>query len=334
MNARALIILSISILSLAPACQRRVVTGPPELRPGRDQCAHCGMMISDERCAGACIVEQDGDRSALVFDDIGCMIDYARRHDASTRIVAGFVRDYSAGQWIPAQTAHYLCAKPDQLVTPWARALSRSARSPPPRASAAKWGAASAMRRRSFGHATSPRRPAPSMKHPTRPVDRTRTVPRQERAMLSQTVEYALRAMMHIAGLHGVAVNSESIARVTNVPPGYLSKVLRDLVVANLVESSRGPGGGFRLAKAPEQISILDVVNAVEPIRRIQRCPAGNPAHPELCGLHRRVNGALAEIEREFRGTTLAQILSADVPFPEVAPVARSPAEPPERGKP
>ena len=152
--------------------------------------------------------------------------------------------------------------------------------------------------------------------------------------MLSQTVEYALRAMMHIAGLHGVAVNSESIARVTNVPPGYLSKVLRDLVVANLVESSRGPGGGFRLAKAPEQISILDVVNAVEPIRRIQRCPAGNPAHPELCGLHRRANGGLAEIEREFRGTTLAQILSADVPFPEVAPVARSPAEPPERGKP
>ncbi len=118
MNARALIVLSIGILSLAPACQRRVVTGPPELHPGRDQCAHCGMMISDERCAGACIVEQDGDRSALVFDDIGCMIDYARRHDASTRIVAGFVRDYSAGQWIPAQTAHYLCAKPDLLVTP------------------------------------------------------------------------------------------------------------------------------------------------------------------------------------------------------------------------
>jgi len=151
--------------------------------------------------------------------------------------------------------------------------------------------------------------------------------------MLSQTVEYALRAMMHIAGLKGVAVKSESIAKASRVPPGYLSKVLRDLVVANLVESSRGPGGGFRLAREPEKICILDVVNAVEPMRRIKRCPADDPGRSELCGLHRGVNRALAEIEREFRGTTLAQILSTDVPFPSALPVPPSTHAPSEREK-
>ena len=143
--------------------------------------------------------------------------------------------------------------------------------------------------------------------------------------MLSQTVEYALRAIMHIARLNGVAVNSESIARVTGVPAGYLSKVLRDLVVAHLVESSRGRGGGFRLARRPESISILDVVHAVEPMRRIQRSPADQPGHSEVCALHRRVLGALADIEREFRGTTLAQIMTPAVPGAGAA--ARSPLE-------
>lgn len=130
--------------------------------------------------------------------------------------------------------------------------------------------------------------------------------------MLSQTVEYALRAMMHLAGLRGVAVTSESIARTTAVPPGYLSKVLRDLVVAHLVASSRGPGGGFVLAREPSQITILDIINAVEPVRRIQRCPADNPGHARLCGLHQRVNSALAEIERTFRETTLAEVFNTE----------------------
>src|SRR5262245_55651805 len=106
--------------------------------------------------------------------------------------------------------------------------------------------------------------------------------------MFSQTVEYALRAMIHLAGLNGVATTSQSIALRTSVPPGYLSKVLRDLVVARLVASYRGPGGGFMLARDPARITILDVVNAVDPIQRIHHCPAGNPEHADLCALHRR----------------------------------------------
>ena len=127
--------------------------------------------------------------------------------------------------------------------------------------------------------------------------------------MFSQTVEYALRAMMYLATLDGAPESSERIAAQTRVPPGYLSKVMRDLVLAKLVGSFRGPGGGFVLAAGADAISILDVVRAVDPIRRIHRCPMGNPDHAELCPLHRRLDGALADIERAFRETTLAEML-------------------------
>ena len=130
--------------------------------------------------------------------------------------------------------------------------------------------------------------------------------------MISQTIEYALRAMMHLARLEpGASDNSETIAAQTKVPQGYLSKVLRDLVVADLVASRRGPNGGFSLARPPETISMLDVVNAVDQIQRIRRCPLGNPAHVKLCPLHQRIDRALDHIESEFKGTTLAEILAS-----------------------
>ena len=130
--------------------------------------------------------------------------------------------------------------------------------------------------------------------------------------MLSQTFEYALRAMMHLAGLNGEAATSQRIARQTKVPTGYISKVMRDLVVAGLVDSYRGRGGGFSLARPPEGITILDVLNAVDPIKRVAKCPIDNPAHANLCGFHRRLDGAICQIQSVFGGTTLAALLIED----------------------
>lgn len=131
--------------------------------------------------------------------------------------------------------------------------------------------------------------------------------------MLSQTIEYALRAMTHLASLEpGTAINSESIAQRTKVPKNYLSKVLRDLVVAELIVSQRGPNGGFSLARTPDTISMLEVVNAVDPIARITKCPLGNPAHIRLCPLHRRLDDSIGLIEQEFRRTSLAEVLETN----------------------
>jgi len=127
--------------------------------------------------------------------------------------------------------------------------------------------------------------------------------------MVSQTVEYALRAMSHLASLGGSPANCESIAVVTRVPQGYLSKVMRDLVRADLVHSFRGLHGGFTLARDPRTISVLDIVNAVDPIRRIDCCPLGNPLHATLCPLHKCLDDALAHIERSFAGTNLGSVV-------------------------
>lgn len=136
-------------------------------------------------------------------------------------------------------------------------------------------------------------------------------------AMFSQTAEYALRAMVVLASMPlDAAHSSELMAERTKVPRHYLSKVLRDLSDANLVVAQRGPNGGFRLARPPEQISALDVVNAVEPIARIRACPLGNPAHVTLCPLHRRLDDAMLMVEKSLGSTSLVELRDTQVPLP------------------
>ena len=140
--------------------------------------------------------------------------------------------------------------------------------------------------------------------------------------MLSQTVEYALRAMVYLADQAPDAATTEAIATATRVPKPYLSKVLQGLSRAGLVQTQRGIGGGVSLLQPPEKLTILDVVNAVEPIQRIRHCPLGLTAHGvRLCPLHKRMDQALALVEQAFRSTTLAEVLgepSRSVPLCDV----------------
>lgn len=129
--------------------------------------------------------------------------------------------------------------------------------------------------------------------------------------MFSQTVEYALRAVVHLADQSPSPRTTDQIAVATLVPKAYLSKVLQGLCLANIVRSKRGIGGGMVLTKLPSDLTILEVVNAVEPIGRIRECPLGLAAHGvRLCPLHKRMDNALAMVEKAFRETTLAEILA------------------------
>src|SRR5690242_533609 len=113
--------------------------------------------------------------------------------------------------------------------------------------------------------------------------------------MLSQTVEYALRAMVVLANTPQTAQTAQSIASVAKLPIDYLFKVMQSLGKAGLVNAQRGKHGGFMLARKPEDLTILDIVNAVDPIRRITSCPLQLKSHGmQLCGLHRRLDSALA----------------------------------------
>lgn len=137
--------------------------------------------------------------------------------------------------------------------------------------------------------------------------------------MFSQTVEYALRAVVHLAFEAPTARTTEQIAAATRVPKAYLAKVLQSLGRAGIVHAQRGVGGGMTLARPAHELTVLEVVNAVEPIRRIRVCPLGLAAHGvRLCPLHKRMDQALALVEDAFRQTTLAEIVaepSASVPL-------------------
>ena len=94
---------------------------------------------------------------------------------------------------------------------------------------------------------------------------------------IPRKIEYALRAMIHLAdNPEGVARGSE-IARHEQIPKYYLEKVIRDLMRRGLVRARRGPGGGYQLARSPETISFRDVIEAVEGPIALNLCVEGVP---------------------------------------------------------
>jgi Rrf2 family nitric oxide-sensitive transcriptional repressor len=139
--------------------------------------------------------------------------------------------------------------------------------------------------------------------------------------MISQTSEYALRAIVFL-GNEGVPRTTAEIAKATKAPSDYLSKVMRGLVREGIVASRRGLHGGFTLARLPEEMSMLDIINAVDPIQRIHECPLGNKAHGvNLCTLHRTIDETMARAEETFRNVSVDQILGEQkgarmCPFP------------------
>lgn len=128
--------------------------------------------------------------------------------------------------------------------------------------------------------------------------------------MFSQTIEYALRAAIAMAQDPDQPLTTAQIAERTKVPASYLSKVLQTLTRARLIKAIRGLHGGYQLARPAEQVTILTVVNAVDPIARIHTCPLDLPEHGErLCPLHRRMDDAMAQVEAALGASTLAEMV-------------------------
>jgi Rrf2 family protein len=129
--------------------------------------------------------------------------------------------------------------------------------------------------------------------------------------MISQTSEYALRAVVHLAQAGGGPEIAQDIATVTRVPGGYLHKILRMLSKDGILVAQRGVGGGFALAKVPTAISVLDVLRATDTtMERIERCPLGIKGHTSLCSLHRMLDEAIADAEKRFAGTSIQDLLN------------------------
>jgi Rrf2 family protein len=126
--------------------------------------------------------------------------------------------------------------------------------------------------------------------------------------LISQTSEYALRAMLYLAGSER-RMSVHSISEAVDVPTAYLGKVLKHLVRAGLVTARRGPGGGVALARPTSRITLLDIVNAVDPVEHVHRCPLRHKEDDaRLCPLHEHLESAIRHVEEAFRATSLADL--------------------------
>lgn len=126
--------------------------------------------------------------------------------------------------------------------------------------------------------------------------------------VITQTAEYALRAIVFLADQQAPRTTS-AIAEKTQVPAGYLAKVMQGLSKAGLVRAQRGLHGGFVLLQPAEQLTVLEIINAVDPIRRYKECPLGLHG-TNLCPLHRKLDDAAKAIEATFGDTTVADLNS------------------------
>lgn len=143
--------------------------------------------------------------------------------------------------------------------------------------------------------------------------------------MFSQTAEYALRAVVSLADSGGQPLTTQQIAHVTQVPPDYLSKVMQALGRCGLVESQRGKHGGFTLAKPADEMTILDILNAVDPLPRIRTCPLHLKGHGrQLCPLHRRLDDAVSSVEKAFAATPISDLLGSQADIRPLCAVART----------
>lgn len=131
--------------------------------------------------------------------------------------------------------------------------------------------------------------------------------------MISRSVEYALRAAVCLAAHADKGLTVSQIASFVHVPPSYLSKVLQALAKKKIVHSQRGKQGGFILACPPSQLNVLSVINAVDPLKRIDTCFLEEQTGVDLCPLQMCINDAIQSAENAFAKITLADLIPSAI---------------------
>lgn len=128
---------------------------------------------------------------------------------------------------------------------------------------------------------------------------------------ITRACDYAMRAMAFLAGTGGAPVETVRIAREIEVPPVYLRKVFQALARSGLVKTSAGAGGGVALLAVPGEVSLRQIIEAVEGPITLSDCIE----HPATCCRSGRckVHANLADVQKrlkeEFESRTLADLV-------------------------
>lgn len=134
---------------------------------------------------------------------------------------------------------------------------------------------------------------------------------------ITRQADYALRAMLYLAQMEPAQRAATSqIAAEQHIPPSFLAKIISQLSIAGLIHTSRGARGGVSLARSPEEISILEVVEAIDGPISLNECThsAGSCVFGETCPLRPLWCETQAELVSRLRSTTFAQFVPEQLP--------------------
>jgi Rrf2 family protein len=129
---------------------------------------------------------------------------------------------------------------------------------------------------------------------------------------ISRKIDYGLRAMIYLASIApGAVVPFREIARQMVVPEDFLAKILKTLVDQGLVRSTRGPHGGYELGRPADQISFLEVIEAVEGPIALNVCLDGDDACAKasactMAGVWKEGQERMLEVYRAAKLASLA----------------------------
>lgn len=140
--------------------------------------------------------------------------------------------------------------------------------------------------------------------------------------MISQTGEYALRAVLYLAREgQGEPVPVEAIANALDLPRNYLSKTLHTLAKRGVLDSMRGPHGGYTLSKPADRVPLYEIVEPFDQLEERETCLLGRTRCDERspCAAHRAWRDVTSHVVRFFRETTVHDLLGDDAPEQEDA---------------
>lgn len=136
--------------------------------------------------------------------------------------------------------------------------------------------------------------------------------------MLNQSSQHAVRAMARLAAADGEWVRAKDLAETADVPFHYLAKLLGQLVRAGMLEATRGKHGGYRLHRPAEEITLYEVINAIEPISGPRQCLLikRDCGDGNECCIHQQWAAVITPLHEFLRDTTLDMVAPIEAPVP------------------